>query len=257
MDLTGRIAAITHTTTPAGRLICTALARAGATVCLGGDQAQSVAQVVAELRECGHTAEGRFVDPSRVDAAGDLVAHAVATFGRLDILVNTSVVGAAAPAEALALDTFVHGLNVNLDAMFFGCQAAARQMFAQSPKGGVIINVTSVAGVVALPGYAAFCAAMAGVTAATKTLAVEWGAAGVRVVGLGAGISPEMAQVLPVRPLLPDGVRLSHRRVPALSLASIDGLGDAAVYLASVAARHVSGMTLYVDGGWLSDGYWL
>jgi NAD(P)-dependent dehydrogenase (short-subunit alcohol dehydrogenase family) len=129
-------------------------------------------------------------------------------------------------------------------------------MLAQKQEGGVIVNVTSVAGVVALPGFAAFCAAMAGGTAATNTLAVEWGDQGNRVVGLGTGITPEMASALSVRPHLPDGERLAHRRLPDSSVQSFDGVGDAAVYLASDAARHINGMTLYVDGGWLSDGYW-
>jgi len=173
----------------------------------------------------------------------------------MDVWVNCHVLTPSAPAESLPLADFVNGLHLNLDAMFFNCQVAARYMLAKPDPGGIIINVTSVAAVVALPGHAAFCAAMAGINASTKTLAVEWGAHNIRVVGLGAGITPEMAEALSVHPPLPDA-RPAHRRLPPLALASADSLGEAAVYLASDAARHISGMTLYADGGWLSDGYW-
>ena len=256
IDLKGRVAAVTHATTPTGRAIAEALGRAGAVLCLGADDETAAAQIVAELHEKHLLAEGWAVSPDSVEGASLLVSEAQSRFDHLDIWVNTHVLTPSVAAESLGLDDFVRGLNVNLDAMFFGCQAATRYMFAQKPKGGVIINVTSAAGVVAVAGHAAFCAAMAGVTASTKTLAVEWGAEGVRVVGLGTGITTEMAAALSVQPMLPDGVREAQRRLPPMSLASSHGLGEAAVYLASDAAKHINGMTLYVDGGWLSDGYW-
>ncbi|TMC57546.1 MAG: SDR family oxidoreductase, partial [Chloroflexi bacterium] len=61
---------------------------------------------------------------------------------------------------------------------------------------------------------------------------------------------------LTVQPALPGGERLSHRRVPAPSLTSAADVAQAVVYLCGDGAKHISGTTLYVDGGWLADGYW-
>jgi gluconate 5-dehydrogenase len=171
-------------------------------------------------------------------------------------MVNTSVMLPAVAAELLPLEQFMQGITLNLNAIFFGCQAAARRMLQQSPAGGTIINISSVGGVVALPGHAAFSSAMAGVSAMTKILATEWGPMGVRVVGVGAGLSAELAQTLTLRPPLPGSDTLSHRRIPPRALTTASDVGQLVAYLAGDDARHISGTTVNVDGGWLADGYW-
>lgn len=226
--LRNRVAVVTHAASEIGRGICAALREAGS--------------IVVE-------ADG----PAEV-----LVRQAVERHSRLDIMVNTSVLTPGAPAETTRLETFADGIEANLSAIFFGCQHAARQMIRQAPAGGVIVNISSVGGVVALPGQAAYCSAMAGVNAITKILATEWAVHGVRVVGLGAGLSRELVDSLMPAPTLLAGANelRSHRRIPPQALLYPADVGQAIVYLASDAARHVNGTTLYVDGGWLADGYW-
>ncbi len=227
--LHNHVAVVTHGASELGRGICAALADAGA-------------QVVSDEQAA-----------ARVD---DLIQHAAATHGRVDVVVNTHVVTPSAPAEQMSLDMFTQGIAVNLNAIFFGCQFAARQMLKQMPARGTIINVTSVGGVVALPGHAAFCSALAGVNAITKILATEWAPHGIRVVGVGAGLSTELMQGLTVHPLLPDAETAAHRRIPPQMLTAAAEVGKAVAYLASDDAEHISGTTLFVDGGWLADGYW-
>jgi NAD(P)-dependent dehydrogenase (short-subunit alcohol dehydrogenase family) len=237
--LAHRVAVVTHGASEMGRGICAALESAGALVVCDDESPDS--------------AEGTAARVSRVDA---LLERAVTAHGRLDIMVNTSVVTPAMPAEALPLEEFMQGIWLNLNVIFFACQSAARQMLRQSLAGGTIINITSVAGVVALPGHAAFCSAMGGVQALTKILATEWGPQGVRVVGVGAGLSAALAETLSLRPPLPGSDTLSHRRIPPGALTASSDVGQLVAYLASDAARHIAGTTVYVDGGWLADGYW-
>ena len=237
--LLGRVAVVTQGASEVGRAIRDALERAGALVA-GDDASPDHSQDTA-----AHAAH--------IDA---LLERVAATHGRIDIMVNTSVTLPAMAAETLPLEQFMQGITLNLNAIFFGCQSAARQMLRQSPAGGTIINISSVAGVVALPGHAAFSSAMAGVQAMTKILATEWGRQGVRVVGVGAGLSAELAQTLTVRPPLPGSDTLSHRRIPPHTLTRPFDVGQVVAYLAGDDARHITGTTVYVDGGWLADGYW-
>jgi NAD(P)-dependent dehydrogenase (short-subunit alcohol dehydrogenase family) len=254
--LAGRVAVVTRAASDIAEGIVRALVRSGASVGLGAAGDGHASSYVDEMMSAGRAVRAWTLDAARPEGATELLSEAVRAFGRVDIMVNTTVLTAPAPAETMPLAAFTAAVHLNLDAMFFGCQAAARQMLAQDPPGGTIINLTSAAGVVAIPGYTAFCAAMAGITEVTKVLATEWGPMGIRVAGLGTGLTAELAAALPVHPKLPDGVRLSHRRLPLSALASQDDLGDALIYLASDGARHVAGTTLYVDGGWLADGYW-
>jgi NAD(P)-dependent dehydrogenase (short-subunit alcohol dehydrogenase family) len=237
--LQDRVAVVTRGASEVGRGICAALERAGAVV-VGDDTPADHAQDTA-------------AQAAQIDA---LLERAVAAHGRVDIMVNTSVTLPGMAAETLPLEQFMQGITLNLNAIFFGCQSAARQMLRQSPAGGVIINISSVAGVVALPGHAAFSSAMAGVQAMTKILATEWASQGVRVVGVGAGLSAELAQTLSLRPPLPGSDTLSHRRIPPRMLTTPFDIGQLVAYLAGDDACHISGTAVYADGGWLADGYW-
>jgi len=142
--LSGRSVVVTNAATDVGRAVCAGLGRAGA-------------QVTAQ-------ADGR-----RVGSA-QLVADAVAAFGCLDGFVNCHNLTPqmCGSAESLTLDAFMAGISRNLSEPFFGCQAAAAQMLDQvcphaTPNHrGNIVNITSVAAVLALPGHATFCSAMAG-----------------------------------------------------------------------------------------------
>jgi 2-deoxy-D-gluconate 3-dehydrogenase len=195
------------------------------------------------------------LDRSTGQTPAALLERAVVPFGRLDLLVTTPVTLPATTAESGPVKQFQTDITTNLSEVFFWCQAAAEQMKQQSPSGGCIITITSVGGVVALPGQAAFCAAMAGVNAMTQTLATEWQPHGIRVVSVGAGLSRELVdQVLPT--VLPDGKTPGHRRMPEQTLTTPADVANVVTFVASDAGRHINGTTIYTDGGWLADGYW-
>jgi NAD(P)-dependent dehydrogenase (short-subunit alcohol dehydrogenase family) len=234
--LDGRSVAVSNAATNLGRAVCAGLSRAGA-------------RVTAQ-------ADGR-----RVGAA-QLVADAVAAFGCLDGFVNCPELQpeACGPAESLGVEGFMAGIASNLTEAFFGCQVSAAHMLDQvcahtTPNHrGAIVNITSVAGVLALPGHATFCSAMAGLEVATKILAAEWGSRGIRVTAVGAGLSADvLAGVLPAGA---SSQRVPSRRVPERSVVTPEQVAEAVCFLLSNAAGGVAGSTVYVDGGWLADGYW-
>ena len=160
----------------------------------------------------------------------------------IDALVNSYRLPVTAGlVQDLSLEDYMKAVNVNLTDAFFACQAAALQMISEG-TGGTIVNVTSVGGVVALPEQAAFCSSMAALTAVTKVLATEWAHHGIRLVAVGAGLSSELVA--------------TARRLPANALVKAEAVAHAVRFLLSEEASAIAGVPLYVDGGWLSDGYW-
>jgi NAD(P)-dependent dehydrogenase (short-subunit alcohol dehydrogenase family) len=170
---------------------------------------------------------------------------------RVDALVNSYRLEptTAGAVEDLRLDQFMRGVSTNLTDAFFASQAAAAQMVLEGRR-GCIVNVTSVAGVVGLPGQSSFCSAMAGLTVLTRVLATEWAPHGIRVAAVGAGLTTDLLAAL--RTL--DG---ASRRVPPGVVVEPQAVAEAVRFVLSDQASRIAGVPVYVDGGWLSDGYWL
>ncbi len=249
-NLTGRVAVVNQAAAENGPAICESLRQMGAIVVeVGGTQINHL--------------EG-------------LVAQAVQAYGRVDIMVNNTQLYPAQSAEDLPANIFRHQVSANVDSVFFGCQIAGRHMLAQQPLQsqpfplrGVIINIASVAGVVAIPGHAAFCAAMAGIIAITKVLAAEWGSHGVRVVAVGAGITEAMLKEIdgldnvptngemanPVETYMTLQANAPRGYTPLGATVSPEAVGQAVAFLAGDAASYTTGATLFTDGGWLAYGY--
>jgi NAD(P)-dependent dehydrogenase (short-subunit alcohol dehydrogenase family) len=191
---------------------------------------------------------------------GKTIAHTLAAAGMdvsfqltpgADALVNSYRLepAAAAAVEDLSLDEYLWSVSTNLTDAFFASQAAAAQMVAEG-RPGCIVNVTSVAGVVGLAGQSSFCSSMAALTALTKVLATEWAHHGIRVAAVGAGLSTELLA----------GLRTlggASRRAPPASVVAPEAVAEAVRFVLGARASGIAGVPVYVDGGWLSDGYWL
>jgi len=169
----------------------------------------------------------------------------VADFGSLDIMVNNAGIRALKSSLEVTEIEWDQVLDVNLKAVFFGSQAAARHMI---PRGnGRIINVASQLAITALPQRAAYCASKGGVVNLTRALALEWCNSGITVNAIGPGPtntpmvqdnqSPNALNELKLRS--PIGRRLDPK----------DMVG-AVIFLASPAASGVNGHLLMVDAGW-------
>ena len=178
-DLAGQHALVTGAARGLGRAIAFALAAAGADVALGVRRAGTTAELRARIGELGRRSVEVAMDVADLEQVRSGIDAAAAALGRLDILVNNAGIAPGNPAEAVTVEDFDATVAVNLRGTFFAAQHAGRLMLAQGY--GRIVNISSQAGLVALPGESVYCMTKAGLIELTKCLAVEWGARGVTV----------------------------------------------------------------------------
>lgn len=249
-DLTGRIALITGAGSGIGRGVALALSSAGAEVVVVGRTLEKLEETRQLITELGGKAWLVRADVAQRTQVEDVVAKAVRESGGLHILVNAAGGQLRKPALEVSEEDWDSLMCVNLKAVFFCCQAAARVMSAQG--GGKIINITSLTAVIGLPYLSVYGASKGGVSQLTKSLAVEWAPMGIHVNAIGPGrIRTPMTEPL----FQDDVVRESFLRLIPLRRAGIpEDVAGAVVFLASDASNYITGQTLYVDGGWLSSG---
>lgn len=246
-SLEGRVALVTGAARGLGRAIAVALAHAGADVALGlrvaGQGEDVVAEVEGHGRRCLPLAMDMF-DLAQVRSA----IHSVTTeLGRLDILVNNAGIAPGNAAVDVNEEDFDRTVAINLKGTFFASQAAARVMAEQ--RYGRIINLSSQAGFVALPGEAVYCITKAGIAHLTKCLAVEWGPLGITV----NGVAPTFVHTPGTTAALsdPEFEKEVTERIAALHrIGEPAEVAGAVVFLASPAASLITGETIMIDGGW-------
>jgi 3-oxoacyl-[acyl-carrier protein] reductase len=253
--LDGKVGIVTGAGRGLGRAIATRLAEAGATV-VCADIVETTAKDTASLvNDAGGHAIGVPLDVTRATDVDDLVASTVAEHGHLDVMVNN----AAIIVDGLVLDTSEEDLDrvlaVNFKGVFFGCQSAGRVMIEQ--KSGSIINLASGAIDMPTPTLVCYSTAKAAVAQLSRTLAMELGPHQVRVNAIAPGwIDTPMNERHAVRPdgtLDADKQRAYVEQRSQLSPLGIPGEPDdiafAALYLASPAARFVTGIVMRPNGG--------
>ncbi len=247
-SLEGQTALVTGAARGLGRAISLALANAGADVALGLRRAEDAEDLAAEITTMGRRSmrvQMDVLDRAQITAAVDAV---VESFGSIDILVNNAGLGPPeVPVEDATEQDFDLTFDLNVKGLFFTSQAVGRVMIGQGS--GRIVNLSSQAGFIALPGEAIYCASKAAVSHLTKCLAVEWGQYGINV----NAVAPTFIKTPGTAPALsdPDFAADVLERIAGLHRVGepVDVAG-AVVYLASPASSLVTGTTLMVDGGW-------
>jgi NAD(P)-dependent dehydrogenase (short-subunit alcohol dehydrogenase family) len=257
--LAGRVAVVTGGGSGNGLAIAQAFAREGAHVAIG-EFSEQRDQAAAQA-----TPESIFLhaDVRRWEDIDKLVTETVRQFGKLDIMVNNAgVLDGYATCLETSLDLFDEVMAINLRGMFYGCKRALAEML---PAGyGKIVNVASVAGLVAGGGGTADTTSKHAAVGLTRQLALEYGPSGVRTNAICPGpISTNLRQTSPevLGASAPDTYQrgvgsMSPERlrevVPLGFRGSPDDVANVAVFLASGESDYVNGHTLVVDGGWVA-----
>ncbi len=252
MKLKGKVAIITGASKGIGKGIAVRYAEEGAAVVLASRSMDLLSAAVDEIQGKGGKALALDVDVTRFESVEKMVDRAVAHFGRLDIMVNNAGISMAVPSEELAPQDWQRALATDLSGVFYGCQCAARRMIPQG--GGCIINITSVYGIVAAPGRAAYCSSKAAANMLTKVLAIEWAKKNIRVNAIAPGyFRTELVQGVIDKGMLPLGA--IEKRTPLGRIGEVPELLGLAVYLASEEAKFMTGSIVNIDGGWEAYGY--
>jgi NAD(P)-dependent dehydrogenase (short-subunit alcohol dehydrogenase family) len=242
-SLAGRVALITGGGTGIGLEIARCMVAAGATVIITGRRESVLQESAAELGEGAHFLVNDVADLSSLDG---LVEQLEATHGPLDILVNNAGINMKKPALEVTDEDFNRIIHTNLNAVFALTRAAAKRMVAR--RSGSILMISSMAAYYGIDRVVAYAASKSAVEGMVKVLASEFSAQGVRVNAIAPGfIETEMSRTAMNSD--PERRDRAMRRTPMGKFGKPSDIGHAAVFLASEAARYVTGVSLPVDGG--------
>ncbi len=236
-------ALVTGSTSGIGAAVAHRLANGNAHVLICGRDRSRGDAVVDSIRASGGRADFIQSDLNGAAGARELASTAVGLAGGpIDVLVNNAAVGAVAPTPGFPEEAFDTLMATNLKAPFYLVSELAPAMAAQGK--GAIVNISSIAGSVALPGMSVYGATKAALVLLTKSWAAEFGPHGVRVnaVIVGPTRTPGSAE-------LGDALEQLASQAPARRVALADEIASAVDYLVSDSAGFIHGVALPVDGG--------
>jgi len=243
--LAGKVAAVTGGSSGLGRAIAQGLASVGVRVVVAGTNAERCEAVAAGIQHAGGEALALVADVAVPAQVERLVERTVDQWGRLDILIANAGILQSGAVLDMTPEEWRHVLDVDLNGVFYCCQAAGRVMTGQGS--GSIVTVASLSGMFGHKHEVAYAAAKGGVIQLTRGLAVEWAERGVRV----NAIAPTWFYTEMTKTLLDDPAyhRRSISQIPLGRVGRGEDIAGVAIFLASDAARFITGQIFCVDGG--------
>lgn len=247
MRLADKVAIVTGSTSGIGRAIAMAYAREGAKVVVVGRDGHRLGQVREEIGAASGVCLGIQADLRKVSEIDKVVRETMKEFGRVDILVNSAGVFELCDFLEITEEFFDRTISLNLKALFFMMQRAAREMKKQGK--GKIINLASIGGgTVGFPTGSVYCASKGAIVSLTQTVALELAPYKINVNAISPGnIRTPMNEHLLADP---DYLKAMLDHTPWGRIGETTDITPAAVYLASEDSDYVTGIQLVIDGGW-------
>ena len=240
IDLSGKNALVTGSTRGIGRAIAETLAKSGARVAIVGRELQKAQQAATAV---GNGAQGFACDVTDTAAVAKLVADVETAFGSIDILVNNAGITRDNLVMRLKDDDWDSVQNANLRGAFAAIRAVSRGMMKR--RGGRIINISSIIGMIGNKGQANYAASKAGLIALTKSVAKELGSRNILVNAVAPGfIETEMTAAM-----TPEAREGLGKQIALERLGTPQDVAAAVAFLASDLATYITGQVLVVDGG--------
>jgi 3-oxoacyl-[acyl-carrier protein] reductase len=231
-----------------GRAIAHGAAAQGAAVFANDVVGDDLEQTVEQVRAAGGEITGHVADIADQAAVEEMVGAAERAYGRVDVLVNNAGIAKRAPFVELSEDEFRRTLDVNLFGTYNCSRAAARGMVDR--RSGAIVSVSSLMG--SPWGWAEhvhYSASKAAIEGLTRALAVELGPFGVRVNAVAPGFVETAQSTSREHSVGPEGLKLAEPYIPLRRIAQPPEIAEVVLFLASDAARYVTGQVLLADGG--------
>lgn len=242
--LDGKVALVTGGSRGIGRAIALRLAEEGADLAICARNVAAAGEVAAAIETLGRRCLVRQADVADAEQAAELVATTIAELGRLDVLVNNAGITRDNLLMRMKEEDWDEVLAINLKGAFNCVRAAVRPML--KARGGRIVNITSVVGLLGNAGQANYAASKAGLIGLTKSLARELASRGITANSVAPGLVPETGMT--------DGLTEQQQEqmiatVPLGRAGTPEDVAHAVAFLASDQAAYITGQVLSVDGG--------
>ncbi|OGA40401.1 MAG: hypothetical protein A3G24_12745 [Betaproteobacteria bacterium RIFCSPLOWO2_12_FULL_62_13] len=252
-SLAGKIALVTGASRGIGRDISIALAQAGAAVACAARRSERAQETVDKITALGARALAVSAHVEQGPLVEEMFRRTETELGPIDILVNNVGIARRKSVLDMTEDDWNEHLDTNAKSVFLCSKRAAQAMISRG-SGGAIVNIGSIAGHNAFPQRLGYCASKAAVEHMTRVMATEWAKNRIRVNCIAPGyIATEAIEWFAQKGIL--DIEALKRRTPMGHLGAGADVGAAAVFLASDAARFITGSILTVDGGWTAYGY--
>jgi NAD(P)-dependent dehydrogenase (short-subunit alcohol dehydrogenase family) len=251
MRLIGKVAVITGAGSGIGRAMATLFATEGASVVAADWNASRLDEVVASIHANGGAAVGAQGNIAEQATAEGLIDHAVATFGRLDILCNNAgVMDYMQGVGEVSDDIWRRVLSINLDGPMFASRKAIPRMIAQGS--GSIVNTASTAGISGGAAGAAYTVSKHGLVGLTRNTAWMYAARGIRCNAIcPGGTKTNIAETMPSEQVDAEGSARAGAYAALIPAFLEPGdIAELALFLASDASRHINGAIIPADAGW-------
>jgi NAD(P)-dependent dehydrogenase (short-subunit alcohol dehydrogenase family) len=248
-ELTGKVALVTGGSRGLGYGIALAFAQAGANVIVASRSLDDLEKVSEEISSLGRRSLSLPLDIRSPGRIKEGILKAVDTLGRIDILMNNAGRGGRALAEEVEEHLWDDIMDTNLKGMYFCGQAVAKVMIRQG--GGKIINMSSVLGRVALRQTSVYSASKAAIIQITRSWALEWAKYKICV----NAIAPAFIETELTKPTFSSETFQKEvlEKIPLERYGKVEDITGSAIFLASKASDYITGQTLFIDGGWLTQ----